>query len=82
MKNAMVLITGWINSITDVLKALIALGVAIGILFNDPFNVIAGIGSLMSQFGDAGIAGLIALLLIVTLYNKGCLLYTSDAADE
>ena len=40
MKNAMVLITGWINSITDVLKALIALGVAIGILFNDPFNVI------------------------------------------
>ena len=71
MKNAMVLITGWINSITDVLKALIALGVAIGILFNDPFNVIAGIGSLMSRFGDAGIAGLIALLLIVTLYNKG-----------
>ena len=60
MKNAMVLITGWINSITDVFKALIALGVAIGILFNDPFNVIAGIGSLMSQFGDAGIAGLIA----------------------
>ena len=71
MKNAMVLITGWINSITDVLKALIALGVAIGILFNDPFNVIAGIGSLMSQFGDAGLAGLIALLLIVTLYKKG-----------
>ena len=69
MKNAMVLITGWINSITDVLKALIALGVAIGILFNDPFNVIAGIGSLMSQFGDAGIAGLIALLLIAVSYT-------------
>ena len=84
MKNAMVLITGWINSITDVLKALIALGVAIGILFNDPFNVIAGIGSLMSQFGDAGIAGLIALLLIVTLYNKGkyCLLYTSPSPRD
>ena len=56
MKDALVLITGWLNNITDVLKALIALGVAIGILFNDPFNVIAGIGSLMSQFGDAGIA--------------------------
>ena len=71
MKDGLVLITGWLNNITDVLKALIALGVAIGILFNDPFNVIAGIGSLMSEFGDAGIAGLIALLLIVTLYNKG-----------
>ena len=51
MKDALGLITGWLNNITDVLKALIALGVAIGILFNDPFNVIAGIGSLMSQFG-------------------------------
>ncbi len=71
MKDALVLITGWLNSITDILKALIALGVAIGILFNDPFNVIAGIGSLMGQFGYAGIAGLIALLLIVTFYNKG-----------
>ena len=70
MKDGLVLITGWLNNVTDVLKALIALGGAIGILFNDPFNVIAGIGSLMSEFGDAGIAGLIALLLIITMYNK------------
>ena len=70
MKDALVLITGWLNNITDVLKALIGLGVAIEILFGDMFGVIAGIGSLMSQFGDAGIAGLIALLLIVTMYNK------------
>ena len=72
MKDALVLITGWLNSITDILKALIALGVAIGILFNDPFNVIAGIGSLMGEFGDAGIAGLIALLLIILLIIVFC----------
>ncbi len=71
MKDGLSLITGWLNNITDVLKALIGLGVAIEILFGDMFGVIAGIGSLMSQFGDAGIAGLIALLLIVTMYNKG-----------
>ena len=71
MKDGLTLITGWLNNITDVLKALIGLGVAIEILFGDMFGVIAGIGSLMSQFGDAGIAGLIALLLIVTMYNKG-----------
>ena len=70
MKDGLSLITGWLNNITDVLKALIGLGVAIEILFGDMFGVIAGIGSLMSQFGDAGIAGLIALLLIVTMYNK------------
>ena len=71
MKDGLSLITGWLNDITNVLKALIGLGVAIEILFGDMFGVIAGIGSLMAQFGDAGIAGLIALLLIVTMYNKG-----------
>ena len=70
MKDALGLITGWLNTITDVLKALIALGVAVGLIFNDYFGTIAGIGSLMSQFGDAGIAGLIALLLIISFYNK------------
>jgi len=70
MKDALGLITGWLNSITDVLKALIALGVAVGILFNDYYGVIGGIGNLMSQFGDAGLAGLIALLLILTWYKK------------
>tara|TARA_Y100001970_G_scaffold26797_1_gene32404 strand:- start:834 stop:1052 length:219 start_codon:yes stop_codon:yes gene_type:complete len=70
MKDALGLITGWLNSITDVLKALIALGVAVGLIFDDYFGVIAGIGSMMQQFGNAGIAGLIALLLIVSFYNK------------
>ncbi len=70
MKGAMTLITNWLNDITNVLKALIGLGVAVGILFNDYFGVIAGIGTLMGQFGDAGVAGLIALLILVSFYNK------------
>ena len=70
MKDALGLITGWMNGITDVLKAVIALGVAVGILFDDYYGVIGGIGSLMSQFGDAGFAGLLALLLILSWYKK------------
>ena len=70
MKGAMTLITSWLNDITNVLKALIGLGVAVRILFNDYFGVIAGIGTLMGQFGDAGVAGLIALLILVSFYNK------------
>ena len=70
MKGAMTLITTWLNDITDVIKALIALGIAVGILFNDYFGVIAGIGTLMGQFGDAGVAGLVALLILVSFYNK------------
>ena len=70
MKDALGLIGGWLNDITNVLKAIIALGVAVGILFDDYYGVIAGIGSLMSQFGDAGFAGLLALLLILSWYKK------------
>ena len=70
MKDALGLIGGWLNDITNVLKAVIALGVAVGILFDDYYGVIAGIGSLMSQFGDAGFAGLLALLLILSWYKK------------
>ena len=70
MKDALGLITGWLGSITDVLKAIIALGVAVGILFDDYYGVIGGIGNLMGQFGDAGFAGLLALLLILSWYKK------------
>lgn len=70
MKNAFNTITGWISDITDLLSKLLVLGIIIGILFNDYFGVISGIGAVMAQFGDAGLAGLLALVLIVTWYNK------------
>lgn len=70
MKNAFNTITGWISDITDLLSKLLVLGIVIGILFNDYFGVISGIGAVMAQFGDAGLAGLLALVLIVTWYNK------------
>ena len=70
MKNAVSLITGWINNIVDVMKALIALGVAVGILYDDYFGVIAGIGRVLGQFGEAQMAGLVALLMLISFYNK------------
>ncbi len=60
----------WINKLTDLLKTLVVLGIFIGILFEDPFGVIAGIGRLMGQFGDAGLAGLLALVFLVAMYPK------------
>ena len=70
MKGALTLITTWLNDITNVLKALIGLGVAVGILFNDYFGVIGGIGKLMGQIGENGLAGLVALVLVVLWYKK------------
>ena len=70
MKNGITTISGWISSISGLLQQLIVLAVVVGILFEDPFGVIAGIGSLMGQIGDSGLAGLVALILVATWYKK------------
>ena len=70
MKEAINTLTGWIGTFNELLKALIVLGVVVGILYGDVFGVIRGIGNLMGQIGDAGLAGLVALALITTWYKK------------
>ena len=70
MKKAMGTITTWINDLTDLLKALIVFGILVGIIYNDIFGVIAGIGNLMANIGDGGLAGLVALVLVVTWWKK------------
>ena len=70
MKNAISNLTDWINQASGLLQSLVVLGVVVGILFDDPFGVIAGIGKLMSQIGDSGLAGVVALLLVVLWYKK------------
>ena len=70
MKKAIANITDWLNEFTGLLQTLVVFGVVVGILFDDPFGVIAGIGNLMSQVGDSGLAGLVALLLVVLWYKK------------
>jgi hypothetical protein len=62
MKKGLTIVGEWISDISGFLQQLIVLGVTAGILFNDPFGVIAGIGSLMGQIGDSGLAGLVALV--------------------
>ena len=52
MNDAIAKLTGWISKLTDLLISLVVLGVIVGILFNDPFGVIAGVGNLFSQIGD------------------------------
>tara|TARA_Y100001970_G_C13507762_1_gene496815 strand:+ start:147 stop:359 length:213 start_codon:yes stop_codon:yes gene_type:complete len=69
MKQAFATVTGWISDFTALLQQLIVLGVVIGILFDDYFGVIAGIANLMRGIGDAGLAGLVALILVV-VWNK------------
>ena len=70
MKQIISNVNGWITDLTDFLQGLIVLGVVIGILFNDYFGVIGGIGRLMEQLGENGLAGLVALILVVLWYKK------------
>ena len=70
MKKAMETITTWVHDFTDLLKALTVLGIMVGILYNDIFGVIGGIGRLMGNIGQGGLAGLVALVLVVTWWKK------------
>ena len=71
MEKSINMLIGWITLFTDMLKSFVAFGILVGILYGDVFGVLGGISSLMSQLGDGGLAGLVAMVLVVTLYKKG-----------
>ena len=70
LKGALQTVNEWLERITDLLKTLVVIGIVVGILFDDFFGVISGLGRVMTQFGDAGFAGILALMIIVMWYEK------------
>jgi hypothetical protein len=64
----------WLAEITEIALLLIALGIAVEILFGStvPFfgQVVANITLLLKTLGDNGLVGLIALGIIVYLFHK------------
>ena len=64
----------WLAEITEIALLLIALGVAVEILFGNsvPFlgQVVGNITSLLGSLGDKGLVGLIALGIILYLFNR------------
>ncbi len=70
LKGALQTVNDWLGQITDLLKTLVVIGIVVGILFDDFFGVISGLGRIMTQFGDAGFAGILALMIIVMWYEK------------
>ena len=70
MKKAITTITTWANDLSGLLQALIVLGILSGIIYDDVFGVIAGVGRLTEGIGKEGLAGLVALVLVVTWWKK------------
>ena len=69
MKKQVTDFTEWIGTFVDLLKVLVTLGIVIGILFGDQFGVIANLGVIMAGLGEQGLAGLVAIALLVTWYK-------------
>ena len=70
MLKALQTVNGWLGQLTDLLKTFVIVGITVGILFDDFFGVIGGLGRIMAQFGDAGFAGILALMILVMWYDK------------
>ena len=64
----------WLGDITEIALLLIAVGIAVEILFGAsvPFfgGVVANLTALLGSLGDNGLVGLIALGIILYLFNK------------
>ena len=65
----------WIGEITEIALLLIALGIAAEILFGTavPFfggRIVANLTQLLKTLGDNGLVGLIALGIILFLFNR------------
>ena len=60
----------WLGIAIELLKSRVVVGIIVGILFDDFFGVIGGLGRIMAQFGDAGFAGILALMILVMWYEK------------
>ena len=71
MQKSINMLIGWITSFTDMLKSFIVFGILVSIIYGDVFGVMKGISNLMWQVGNEGLAGLVAMVIVVTLYKKG-----------
>ena len=70
MKNQIKQINDFLSMITGLLINLIVAGTIIGILYDDIFGVIAGIGNAANAIGDGGVAGLVAVMIVAMLMKK------------
>ena len=68
----------WLAEVTEILLLLVALGVVVEILFGaasffgkDGIGVVTNLTKLIGTLGDNGLVGLIALAVILYLFQRG-----------
>ena len=73
LKSAFSSIGEFVGGLVELLASLAALGVVSEVIFGQGvwgMNVVGNLVAIISTFGDNGFAGLLALLVLVGLWNK------------
>ena len=72
-KAAFSIVGEWVSGLTNMLAGFVGLSVLGEIILGSPLfgvSVVSNLIGLVGQFGSNGFAGLIAMLILVGLYNK------------
>ena len=71
-KAAFAVVGEWVSGLTAMLSGFVALGVLCEIILGAPLfgvSIVGNLIGLVGQFGANGFAGLVAMLILVGLYN-------------
>ena len=63
----------WVSGLVDLLASFVALGVLVQVIFGTGLfgvDVVGNLTSIVASFGNGGFAGLLALLVLIGIYNK------------
>ena len=72
-KAAFSIVGEWVGGLTNMLAGFVGLSVLGEIILGSPLfgvSVVSNLITLVGQFGSNGFAGLVAMLILVGLYNK------------
>ena len=71
-KAAFSIVGEWVSGLTNMFAGFVGLGVLVELIMGSPLfgvSIVGNLVALVSQFGNNGFAGLVALLILVGLYN-------------
>ena len=75
MENIFNLVNGFFGKMTSLFLGLLSFGVMAEILFGSPvmgMSVIGNVMDVINMLGNNGVVGLIALVILYSLFNKDC----------
>ena len=72
-KAAFAIVSEWVGGLTNMFAGFVGFGVLAELILGQPLfgvSIVGNLVNLVSQFGNNGFAGLVALLILVGLYNN------------